>query len=131
MYTRVRDDNDLDEATVRATVDAAVARLDARPVVPQGPPPAPVEVRPDAPRDAIHAAITADLLSRRVTPIFRGARSVAGLALRRHGPALIAVVYDRAPVAADGGVLTEADTALRSVAAKRVALDALEALTTP
>ena len=126
-YQRFREGNDLSEQAVRAAVDGAMDALAERPIVPRSGPPAAVPMDLGAP-GALRDAVRADLLSGRVTPILRACASTAHLGLRVHAPDLITVIFRRDPVTADGGLLAEASVALRSVAAKRAALDALEAL---
>ncbi|PKN57684.1 MAG: hypothetical protein CVU56_09660 [Deltaproteobacteria bacterium HGW-Deltaproteobacteria-14] len=129
-YARYRDANDLAEAEVRRVVDGARGALSERPVVPRGGLPAPIAVRNGAP-GALRDVVRGDLLSGRITAILRASSVVANLGLRAHAPDLITVVFRRDPVADDGGLLTEASVALRSIAAKRAALDALEAIAGP
>lgn len=126
-YARFRDGNDLDESAVRAVVAEARRALAERPIVPTRRPEAPVAMEAERP-GAMREAIREDLLSGRITAVLRGVASVEGLGLRLHAPELIAIIYRREPIAADGGLLEEASVALRSVAAKRAALDALRAL---
>ncbi|TNF28996.1 MAG: hypothetical protein EP329_16780 [Deltaproteobacteria bacterium] len=129
-YAHFRDDNDLAEAEVRRVVDEAREALSERPIVPQSGPPTAVPMEGAGP-GALRDAIRGDLISGRITPILRATSVVANLRLAAHAPDLITVVYRREPVAADGGLLEGAGTALRSIAAKRAALDALEVLATP
>ena len=126
-YARYRDANDLAEAEVRRVVDDAQRALSERPIVPRSGLPAPIAVRNGSP-GALRDAVRADLLSGRITAILRASGVVANLGLRAHAPDLITVVFRRDPVADDGGLLTGVGVALRSIAAKRAALDALEAI---
>lgn len=125
-YAHFRDDNDLAEGDVRRAVDAARAELSERPVVPRRGPPTTVPVGGGP--GALSDALRGDLISGRITAVLRATSVVANLRLRAHAPDLITVVYRREPVEDDGGLLADAGVALRSVAAKRAALDALEAL---
>lgn len=126
-YARYRDANDLDEIEVRRVVDGARRELSERPIVPRDGLPAPIEMRNGGP-GALRDAVRADLLSGRITAILRASGVVANLGLRAHAPDLITVVFRRDPVGDDGGLLTGVGVALRSIAAKRAALDALEAI---
>lgn len=123
-YARFRDANGLDEGEIRRVVDGARRDLAERPIVAGGRLPPPVPMASDRP-GALRDAIREDLLSGRVTAILRAVASVEGLGLRAHAPELLAIVYRREPVEPDGGLLEDASVALRSVAVKRAALDAL------
>ncbi len=129
-YARYRDHNSLTEAAVSDAVDKARRQLDEVPIVPGGERlVAPDAVDPwAAGPDVVAAQVRRDLLSGRVTPVMRGIASVAALGLAGEWRALLAIVYRRPPLSADAGVLKGASTALRSVAAKRAALDALRFL---
>ena len=126
-YDRYRDGNDLAEARVRRVVDDAYDALAERPIAPRAGIPAPIAMHNGAPGE-LHDAVRADLLSGRITAILRATRVVANLRLPAHAPDLITVVFRRDPVLPDGDLLADVSVALRSVAAKRAALDALEAL---
>lgn len=126
-YDRFRRGSGLADDHVQRTVRDAMAALAERPVVPHVGLPLPVSTADLGP-GALRGAIRTDLLSRRATAVLRACASVANLGLTGHGPDLIAVIYDREPVAADGGLLEAAGVGLRSVATKRAALDALERL---
>lgn len=129
-YVRFRDGNDLSEAVVSAALDAARTQLDERPVAPGGERlVAPDSIDPwKAGGDVIALQVRSDLLSGRVTPVMRGIENVRALGLHSEIRGLLAVVFRRPPLAADAGVLTGASEALRSVTAKRAALDALRTL---
>ncbi len=138
-YERFRDDNDLDEADVQRALAEARERLATEIVVPRGERPR-VKVEDlldpelgEIPLDSaadhgaeLKAGVRADLLSGRATPTLRALESVRALRLEGEIPGVLAVIYRRDPIEADGGVLDQASTALRSVAAKRAALDVLE-----
>jgi len=128
-YRRFRDANALDEAAVRAEVSAARAALATRPMVPpRAAPLAPIPIDAGADPGRLSDALRADLLSGEATATLRGVAVVEGLRLRHHAPDLIAIVFHRGEVLADGGLLDDASRAMRSVAVKRMALDALESL---
>ena len=127
-YARFRDANDLSEAEVLEAVRGALHQLDEEPVFARGDTPPDTPGDPSTHRGALAAALQRDLLSDRVTAVIRGALVVRDLELRQHAPALLDVVMSYRVLQADGGVLADAPTPLRAVAAKRVALDALEAL---
>lgn len=127
-YVRFRDANALTEGEVRAAVREALDVLAEQPIAPSAPGlTAPVPMDNGAP-GALRDAIRADLLSGRATPVMRAIATVEHLALGRHAPDLITVVFRREPIAPDGGLLEAVPAALRSVATKRAALDALEVL---
>ncbi|MFO0747026.1 MAG: hypothetical protein U1F43_15390 [Myxococcota bacterium] len=79
----------------------------------------------------IDRQMSADLLSNRATAVLRALHSAAALGLTQRGPEILAVIFRREPVKPDGGLLADAPPALRSLATKRLALRALEALATP
>ncbi len=129
-YVNVRDGNDLAERDVRAAVDDAFRTLDETPVVPSGGFAAPAFGN-DSGASAIDRSIQADLLSGKATASLRAIKSVAGLGLRHHAKGLLALVFRRGAIASDGALLDEVSPALRTVATKRAALDALETLSKP
>lgn len=125
---RWRAGNGLDEATLGAAVKAVDALFEGDvPVIVPGE----TSLAPPGESVDIDRGLAADLLSNRATAVVKAARSVERLALDRHGPELLTVIFRREPVVADGGLLAEASPALRSVAVKRLALRALEALASP
>ena len=133
QYERFRDDNDLDETIVRSTADRAMQQLSDELVVPKGlvsRSPEGVDPVREGP-DLVSQLIQKDLLSGSATAIMRATQSVAALGLIEHAPGLIAVVFRLEAVRADGGVLEGVSAALRSVATKRAALDALRRLNKP
>lgn len=126
---RWREGNGLDARAVDAAVSALEARLDDDvPLVVPGdrPPPGPGERGADRPDPS--EQLRADLLSNRATPVVRALRSAAGLGLVARGPEILTIIFRREAVTSDGGLLTEASPALRSVVTKRLALAALEQL---
>ena len=128
-YQRFRDANDLEEATVRARADALTRRVDEEPVVARGERLGmlPGERAPEGP-GALNRELRADLISHEVSRVARALGVVRGLALHQHGSVVIAVLYSRRVVEADGDVLADLVGAERSVTIKRMALDTLEAL---
>lgn len=82
----------------------------------------PAAITPRSLKDEVRA----DLLSGRITAVLRGTANAIALGPKAHGPGLLAVIYRRAPIAADGGVMPKASAALRSLVTKRAALTALE-----
>ena len=128
-YARFRDANDLEEASVRAHADALARRIDEEPVVARGErlglPPS--ERASEGP-GALNRDLRADLISHEASRVARALGVIRGLTLHQHGAVVIAVVYSKRVVDADGGVLEELDGAERSVTIKRMALDTLEAL---
>lgn len=125
---RWQDGNDIGDAELAEAV-AAVDRYfdDDIPIVASGDSGAPLI----GSETNLDAQLGADLISNRATRVIRAARSVEALLLERHAPAIITVIFRREKVEADGGLLSEARPALRSVATKRLALRALEALAAP
>jgi hypothetical protein len=126
-YTRFREANALSEDAVRATVDSIRHQLAETPVVPTR---APAAIKPGGGPGTLSAEMRIDLLSGAITPTVRAAVVVESLGLRRHAYELITIVYRREPFIADGGLLQDASVAMRALAAKRVALDALRSLAT-
>ncbi|MGM0575507.1 MAG: hypothetical protein ACQEXJ_07230 [Myxococcota bacterium] len=127
-YARFRDANDLDEVAVREAAGRAETLLSEQPIRPRGDGAPPAAPGADAPRRALHDRLRRDLLSEGATPVTRGILVVRDFELRGQAPLLLAVVYERRALEADGGVLDDASPALRTVAIKRLALDALERL---
>lgn len=126
--TRWRDGNHLSEADLAHSVEGIDTVLDDDvPIVSSHD----VALAPPGESADIDRQMRADLLSNRATSVIRAIHTVESLGLVRHGPEILTVVFRREPVIADGGLLTEASPALRSVTTKRLALRALEALATP
>lgn len=129
-YIKVRDDNGLTEDQVASASKAALDTLESEPVLPTAASsrPTPTAAANDT-TDELVTELRADLLSDRVTAVVRAAVVVQDFGLSSEFPTLLAVVYRRAALVDDGGVLgAPASVALRSVAAKWVALRALEKL---
>jgi hypothetical protein len=128
-YARFRDANDLEEAAIRGWVNALATRLDEVPVVARrerlGPSPGD---RIGERFGSLDGQLRRDLLSHEASRVARAIASIAGLGLGQHATALIALVYEPKVVEADGDVLGTLDDAERTVALKRLALDALEIL---
>lgn len=124
---RFEADNDLADAALATALQAAVTRLGADlPLVAEG------DQTPDTPRDTgdgdVLRALHADLLAAGATRVLRAIRTVRALALGAFGPELLTIVASRAPYVVDGPLLADATPALRSVAVKRYAVEALDAL---
>jgi hypothetical protein len=127
---RFQEGNDLADAALDAALQAAATRLDADlPLVADG------DHAPTAPRDGatgeLLRALHADLLAPGATRVLRAIRTVRALALAAFGPELLTIVANRAPYTVDGPLLRDATPALRSVAVKRYAVEALDALDSP
>ena len=129
-YARYRDDNELREADVRKAADQAVETLEETPVVPNGEAPRTVPTPGELGKqpNALDAELRRELLGKAITPVMRALVIVRDMTLKVHAPAVFAVVFADRPLDADGGVLTRVSTALRTLAAKRLALDVLEKL---
>lgn len=129
-YEAYRADNDLQQAAVEEAARAAFQTLDEVPVLPRGEKAGGVEPvkAVDSGDDALSRAIREDLTSGRATAVMRALASVRDLALKDQAMWVLAVVYRRAPIEDDGGVLQGLSTALRSVATKWGAIQTLEAL---
>lgn len=127
---RFQEGNDLADAALDAALQAATTRLVADlPLVADG------DHAPNIPRDAgdgdVLRALHTDLLSPGATRVLRAIRTVRALALAAFGPELLTIVANRAPYTIDGPLLRDATPALRSVAVKRYAVEALDALDSP
>ncbi len=123
-YVRFRIANEYSEAQVRAAADEALEALEV-PMLPEGELP---QASPDeaaAPATDLGTRLRADLLSFRATPVVRGATTVGALGLRIFAPALLTVIFAQRVIEPDGGVLARQGPALRTLAVKRIALDAL------
>ena len=129
-YVRFRDGNDLQEPDVAEAAARAIQTLEDSPVVATGqvPEPPPDASVLDGGASELDRRLQADLLSGQVTATLRAIAVIRDLSLRRHARGLLTVVFRREAFAADGGVLAGASVALRSVACKRAALDALQGL---
>ena len=127
---RFQQGNDLADAVLDGAVQAAATRLASDlPLVADG------DRSPIAPHDAgdgdVLRALHTDLLASGATRVLRAIRTVRALALTAFGPELLTIVANRAPYTVDGPLLTDATPALRSVAVKRYAVEALDALDAP
>ncbi len=126
---RFRAGNRLDPAEV----DQALAQLDRvladeTPIPLPGPPPPGLPDDPSAPGPSLDHGLRQDLASTGATRVLRALRVVERLALKRFSRELFAIVWRRDPYVADGVLLDEVPTALRSVTVKTAALRALETL---
>ena len=127
---RFQEGNDLADAALDAALQAATTRLVADlPLVADG------DHAPNIPRDAgdgdVLRALHTDLLSPGATRVLRAIRTVRALALAAFGPELLTIVANRAPYTVDGPLLRDATPAMRPVAVKRYAVEALDALDSP
>jgi hypothetical protein len=126
---RFRAGNDLsrDEVADRlAEIDRLLA--DGTPILlPDAAPPGLPE-DPTEPGPSVDDGLRRDLASTGATRVLRALRVVERLRLGRFSTELIAIIWRRDPYVADGVLLTQASTALRSVTVKTAALRALEAI---
>lgn len=123
-YVRFRIANEYSEAEVRAAADGALEQLEV-PMLPAGEEPQGVPGPGGPAEHEVGYRLRADLLSFHATAVVRGAMAVRALDLRRFAPALLTVVFAQRVVEPDGGVLESQGPALRTLATKRIALDAL------
>ncbi len=127
MYEKIRDANGLSEADVARAATGALEELEEVPTLTTGArPPVTSERALDGGAQALIMELRADMLGSAVTPVIRATAVVRDFALIGEYPALLAVVFRREALRADGGVLVGASRALRSVAAKWAALRVLE-----
>lgn len=124
---RFQHDNGLTDAALDTALQAVETRFASElPLLADG------DRAPGAPRDAgdgdVLRALHADLLAPGATRAVRAIHTVRALALTAFGPELLTIVATHAPYAVDGPLLADASPALRSVAVKRYAVQALDAL---
>ena len=128
FYHRVRDDNGIPQAAVATAAQTALDTLEELPVLtrPTGPrsPLTPEDSR-GGDSSALITELRRNLLSSRVTDVMKALSIARDFALSGEYPAILAVVYRRQALKADGGVLTDASLALRSLAPKWAALSLL------
>ena len=119
---------------VRARAYAAAQLLDTDPVVAPGevlwPSPEGRRGLMDNPH-GVAEGIRADLLGGQATAVMRAALVVGRLGLVDHAPGLLFVIFDPGLVQRDGAFLAGDDGVMTALVAKRLALDALDALSTP
>lgn len=120
--------NNLDDAALDATVRAIDARFDAGlPIIAEG------DHAADSPlanNDGdVLRTLHRDLLTTGTTRVLRAIRAARALVLPAFGPELLAIVASHNPYTIDGPLLSDLDTAKRSVGVKAYALRALDALT--
>jgi|GEM_PF-1877831 len=129
MYEKIRDANGVSEAVVAEAAQGALTELEEMPVLTKTAPPRPRATPKRAAEggpDELVMELRGDMLSKHVTAVIRATAVVRDFGLVGEYATLLAIVYRREPLTDDGGVLVGANTALRSLAAKWVALTVLD-----
>ena len=126
-YQRFQNANALSDEKISRGLEAANLLLSEVPLLSAGQPQMP---QPELSEDGSGArtlldALRADLLSTGVTRVIRAVRQVRAMEIQEEIPSLMMIIYRGEVFLDDKGVLEGHSNALRSVVAKRAALDAL------
>ncbi len=129
-YHRFQNANALSHEKISRGLEAANLMLSEMPLLSAGQPRMP---QPELSDDGSGArtlldALRADLLSTGVTRVIRAVRQVQAMEIKEEIPSLMMIIYRKEVFLDDDGVLKGHGNALRSMVAKRAALDALIAL---